>query len=77
VEVRGWDLRSGAGSGRGSRVNAAHHLVDPGPCPGEAQSASAGGGDFRAAGRTPSLGLMIVDMIEEYARHLGHADIIR
>jgi hypothetical protein len=28
-------------------------------------------------GRTPSLRRMIVDMIEEYARHLGHADLIR
>lgn len=28
-------------------------------------------------GRTPNLRRMIADMIEEYARHLGHADIIR
>ena len=28
-------------------------------------------------GRTPNLRRMIVDMIEEYARHVGHADIIR
>jgi hypothetical protein len=28
-------------------------------------------------GRTPNLRRMIADMIEEYARHLGHADLIR
>jgi hypothetical protein len=28
-------------------------------------------------GRTPDLRRMIVDMIEEYARHAGHADLIR
>lgn len=28
-------------------------------------------------GRTPSLRRMLVDMIEEYARHVGHADLIR
>lgn len=28
-------------------------------------------------GRTPSVRAMLVDMIEEYARHTGHADILR
>jgi hypothetical protein len=28
-------------------------------------------------GRTPSLRRLLTDMIEEYARHLGHADLIR
>jgi hypothetical protein len=28
-------------------------------------------------GRTPSLRRLLVDMIEEYARHTGHADLIR
>jgi hypothetical protein len=28
-------------------------------------------------GRAPSLRRLIVDMIEEYARHVGHADLIR
>ena len=28
-------------------------------------------------GRTPTVRLMILDMIEEYARHTGHADILR
>jgi Protein of unknown function (DUF664) len=28
-------------------------------------------------GRRPSLRRMVIDMVEEYARHLGHADLIR
>jgi hypothetical protein len=28
-------------------------------------------------GRTPSLRRLVIDMIEEYARHVGHADLIR
>ena len=28
-------------------------------------------------GRAPSLRRMMIDMIEEYARHVGHADLIR
>jgi uncharacterized damage-inducible protein DinB len=28
-------------------------------------------------GRSPSLRRMLVDMIEEYARHVGHADLLR
>jgi Protein of unknown function (DUF664) len=28
-------------------------------------------------GRTPSLRRLIMDMIEEYARHVGHADLLR
>ncbi|GAB3426983.1 DinB family protein [Flindersiella endophytica] len=28
-------------------------------------------------GRTPSVRVMLLDMIEEYARHAGHADILR
>ncbi len=31
----------------------------------------------RPGGRTPSLRRLLIDMIEEYARHLGHADLIR
>lgn len=30
-----------------------------------------------ADGRSPSLRRMLVDLIEEYARHVGHADLIR
>jgi hypothetical protein len=30
-----------------------------------------------AAGQTPSLRRLLIDMIEEYARHVGHADVIR
>lgn len=28
-------------------------------------------------GRAPSLRRILIDMIEEYARHVGHADLIR
>ena len=28
-------------------------------------------------GQTPSLRLLLVDLIEEYARHTGHADLVR
>jgi hypothetical protein len=28
-------------------------------------------------GRTPSLRRLLMDMIEEYARHVGHADLLR
>ncbi len=43
---------------------------------------AAGGLDQRAAGRrggsdTPSLRWILVHMIEEYARHNGHADLLR
>ncbi len=47
-----------------------------------AEALANGGLDRLAAftwpdGRTPSLRRMIVDIIEEYARHMGHADLIR
>ena len=34
-------------------------------------------GRSREGGRAPSLRFILVDMIEEYARHTGHADLIR
>jgi uncharacterized damage-inducible protein DinB len=47
-----------------------------------AEALDEGGLDQAAAfswrdGRAPSLRRMIMDMIEEYARHVGHADLIR
>jgi hypothetical protein len=47
-----------------------------------AEALADGGLDRPAAfswpdGRTPSLRRLMMDMIEEYARHLGHADLIR
>jgi uncharacterized damage-inducible protein DinB len=47
-----------------------------------AEAFAAGGLDRPAAftwpdGRTPSLRRILIDMIEEYARHVGHADLIR
>lgn len=46
------------------------------------QALDEGGLDFRARrawpdGRAPSLRRMLADLIEEYARHVGHADLIR
>jgi uncharacterized damage-inducible protein DinB len=54
---------------RRSRVNVAAAIAD-------------GGLDRPAAftwpdGRTPNLRRLLADMIEEYARHVGHADLIR
>ena len=31
----------------------------------------------RPDGRSPSLRRILIDLIEEYARHVGHADLIR
>ncbi len=47
-----------------------------------AEAIAAGGLDQPAGmtwpdGRTPSLRRLLIDMIEEYARHTGHADLIR
>lgn len=47
-----------------------------------AEAIADGGLDRPAAftwpdGRTPSLRRLIMDMVEEYARHVGHADLIR
>ena len=47
-----------------------------------ARAFAEGGPDVLAAftwpdGRTPSLRRLMVDMIEEYGRHTGHADLIR
>jgi uncharacterized damage-inducible protein DinB len=47
-----------------------------------AEAMADGGLDRPAAftwpdGRTPSLRRLLMDMIEEYARHVGHADLIR
>jgi hypothetical protein len=30
-----------------------------------------------SSGESPSLRRILIDMIEEYARHVGHADLIR
>jgi hypothetical protein len=47
-----------------------------------AEAIAAGGLDQLASGawpdgRAPSLRRLVMDMIEEYARHVGHADLIR
>jgi len=35
------------------------------------------GGVTWSDGRAPSLRRLLIDLIEEYARHVGHADLIR
>lgn len=50
--------------------------------PGCGGRRAAGGLDAAARftwedGRTPSVREMLLDMIEEYARHTGHADLLR
>jgi len=47
-----------------------------------AETLAAGGLDAPAGftwpdGRTPSARRLVIDMIEEYARHVGHADLLR
>ena len=44
-----------------------------------AKALADGGLEYSATrdGRTPSLRRLLIDMIEEYARHVGHADLIR
>ena len=32
---------------------------------------------FEHSGKSPSLRRILIDLIEEYARHVGHADLIR
>jgi hypothetical protein len=70
VEVRG--------TGRGRLERDRRRFVDD---PGRvAQEALADGGLARRTwpdGRAPSLRWIVVHMIEEYARHNGHADLIR
>ncbi|MEV7326757.1 DinB family protein [Micromonospora sp. NPDC093244] len=77
----GWDWRSAAedtpeqvyalwrDAVARSRATVAEALADAGP----EQLAR---GDW-PEGRVPSLRRILVDLIEEYARHVGHADLIR
>ncbi|MEU4401294.1 DinB family protein [Micromonospora orduensis] len=77
----GWDWRSAAedtpeqvyalwrDAVARSRATVAEALTDAGP----EQLAR---GDW-PEGRVPSLRRILVDLIEEYARHVGHADLIR
>ncbi len=55
-------------------VARSHALVAAAPAEGDAGQA----GSFTwPDGRTPDLRRIIADMIEEYARHTGHADLLR
>ena len=42
-----------------------------------AEALAEGGLERRAAGGLPTLRYILLNMIEEYARHNGHADLIR
>ena len=44
---------------------------------GQRRRGPAGPDPTRPDGRSPSLRRTLVDIIEEYARHVGHADLIR
>jgi hypothetical protein len=77
-----WDWRSATGDTPGqlmavwqdavarSRATVAEALADG----GLGQLAA---GVTNAQGESPSLRRLLIDMIEEYARHVGHADLIR
>ncbi|MFJ7331995.1 DUF664 domain-containing protein [Streptomyces sp. NPDC101110] len=58
-------------------------LASPDPAPALPREALAGGDAGRAAaytsrdGQSPNVRRMLVDLIEEYARQVGHADLLR
>lgn len=54
-------------------------VAGPGPAPGESRALVVSSGAGRAAGHGRSVEVrdIVVHMIEEYARHLGHADLLR
>jgi hypothetical protein len=77
-----WDWQSAAGDSPGqlmalwrdavarSRATVAAALADGG-------LGRLAAGVSNAQGQSPSLRRLLIDMIEEYARHAGHADLIR
>ncbi|MEU4154841.1 DinB family protein [Actinoplanes sp. NPDC026670] len=76
-----WEWRSAAGDSPEFLYGLWQECVDRSRA-GITAAISAGGLDTPADftwpdGRTPSLRRMMIDMIEEYARHAGHADLIR
>jgi hypothetical protein len=76
-----WEWHSAAGDSPGELMLLWQEAV--GRSRALATEALADGGLDRLAsftspsGRTPSLRRLLMDMIEEYARHVGHADLIR
>jgi hypothetical protein len=59
-----------------SRRNVAEALAAKGE-PGEPTGLDRPAAYTARNGQTPSLRRLLIDMIEEYARHVGHADLIR
>lgn len=76
-----WEWRTAAGDSPGQLMALWWDAVDRSRA--DVAEAIADGGLDRLArftwpdGRTPSLRRLLIDMIEEYARHVGHADLIR
>jgi uncharacterized protein DUF664 len=76
-----WEWRTAAGDSPGQLMSLWQEAVARSRTL-VADAVADGGLDRPAAftwpdGRTPSLRRLLVDMIEEYARHVGHADLIR
>jgi hypothetical protein len=75
-----WDWRTAAEDSPGELMALWREAVDRSRTD-VAQAIADGGLDRLAAirphGQTPSLRRLLIDMIEEYARHVGHADLIR
>jgi hypothetical protein len=76
-----WDWHSAAGDTPGQLMSLWRDAV--GRSRALVAEALADGGLDRPAsvtyadGRAPSLRRLVIDMVEEYARHVGHADLIR
>jgi uncharacterized protein DUF664 len=76
-----WEWRTAAGDSPGQLMSLWQEAVGRSRTL-VAEALADGGLDRPAAftwpdGRTPSLRRLLMDMIEEYARHVGHADLIR
>jgi uncharacterized damage-inducible protein DinB len=81
VADRDWEWRSATADSSAQLFSLWQDAVDRSRAR-TAEALAAGGLDFLAVrpladGRAPSLRWILVHMIEEYARHNGHADLIR
>jgi hypothetical protein len=76
-----WDWRSAAGDTPEQLYAAWHDAVARSRATVADALANGGLGQrahvTNAAGESPSLRVLLVDLIEEYARHVGHADLLR
>ncbi len=76
-----WDWHSAAGDSPEQLISLWRDAVDRSRA-SVAEAIAEGGLDRPASftwrdGRSPSLRRLLIDLIEEYARHVGHADLIR